>query len=198
MNESTDWHVPDGLSETARQVLSVDPNAYGRLTPTGAGSSRARELLDKVRPEQLLTLPVRSPDDARCLLAGLWLFHDWLDESHVMSQATPSATGSFWHAMMHRREGDFPNAKYWYARCRRHPALAQIAGEGRAALEALPERKVLGRLVTDAWDPDGFVDVVEAIHRKAEDPLYHAAVRLQRAEWRVLFAHCAQAATAKP
>ena len=195
MDQSTDWHVPDGLSETARQVLAVEPNAYARLTPTGDGSAGAKALLDGLRAEQLLTAPVRSPDDAHCLLAGLWLYHDWLDESHAISQAVASPTGSFWHAVMHRREGDFSNAKYWYARCRRHPALAQVAAEGRGALEALPERKVLGRLVTNDWDPDGFVDVVEAVHHKPDDPLYEAAVRLQRAEWRVLFAHCVQAAT---
>ena len=42
--------------------------------------------------------------------------------------------------------------------------------------------------VETEWDPGRFVDVVEAIHRKPNDPLYPAAVELQRAEWRVLLA----------
>ena len=197
MNNSTEWQVPDVLSETAQRILTVDPEAYGRLTPTAGGSAHARTLLEKARPEQLLDAPVRSPDDARAVLAGLWLYHDCLNESHEVSQSISSATGSFWHAIMHRREADFSNAKYWYARCRHHPALRRIALEGRVALQDLPEGQILRRVVDDDWDPDAFVDVVEAIHQKTDDPLYAAAVRLQRVEWRVLFAHCARAATAE-
>ena len=128
------------------------------------------------------------------MLSGLWLYYDWLHESHTISQSIETPTGSFWHAIMHRREGDFSNAKYWYARCRHHPALAQTAAAGRAIVTNAGERAGLARLVRDDWDPAAFVDVVEGVHHNPEDPLYPTAVALQRAEWQALFAHCANAA----
>jgi hypothetical protein len=182
------------LSPAARAIIELNPAAYTRLTPTGAGPAGAKTLLQRCRPEDLVAGPVRSADDARAMLSGLWLYHDWLDESHRISQDLHTPTGSFWHAIMHRREGDFSNAKYWYARCRRHPALAQIAAAGRAAVAGLPQRGTLAALVDGEWDADGFVDVVEAVHHKPDDPLYKAAVTLQRVEWQALFAYCARAA----
>ncbi len=99
------------------------------------------------------------------LAAGLWLYVDELDRSHAVSQRTKDATGSFWHGIMHRREGDFGNSHYWFDRAGSHPAMADIPG----------------------YDGHAFVDEVEA--RQA-----HNAERLvaqQRAEWQALFAWCA-------
>ncbi len=129
------------------------------------------------------------------MLAGLWLWHDWLDESHQISQNLHSATGSFWHAIMHRREGDFSNAKYWYARCRHHPVLTQIPVLARTTLGAgATTTGPLHDLLAGEWDPGRFVDVVEGIHRKPDDPLHATAVRLQQVEWQALFARCARQA----
>src|SRR3954447_17397484 len=60
-----------------------------------------------VSPRELLAAPVRSDADADCVLAGLLLWHDCLDRSHEISQSISSESGSYWHAIMHRREGDF-------------------------------------------------------------------------------------------
>src|SRR5262245_27341324 len=57
---------------------------------------------------------VVDPDMALACLAGLWLWFDFLDESHTVSQAIHTPEGSFWHGVMHRREGDYGNAKYWF------------------------------------------------------------------------------------
>lgn len=59
------------------------------------------------------------------LIAALWLYVDELDKSHVVSQAIDTPTGSYWHGIMHRREGDFDNSHYWFDRVgKQHPALA--------------------------------------------------------------------------
>lgn len=189
MQDKTPWQVLDVLSPPARAALEVSAgSAYTRLVVEGDGTTGAKRMLNALRHESLLAGPVRSEDDARALLAGLWLWHDWLDESHTISQAIATPTGSFWHAIMHRREGDFSNAKYWYARCRHHPALKQIAALARPALGAAAAP--LSRLTQDEWDADAFVDVVEATHRNPDDPLHAVAVRLQQVEWRGLFEHC--------
>jgi hypothetical protein len=130
------------------------------------------------------------------MLAGLWLWHDALEESHAISQSLATPAGSFWHAIMHRREGDFSNAKYWYARSRNHPVLEEIPHRARPTPSRSPGAPILQRLIEDGWDPDSYVDVVEAIHRKSDDPLYPAAVHFQQIEWQTLFEHCARTAVA--
>ena len=199
MHDKTAWPALDVLSPAARAAVQADAGtAYTRLVVKGGGSAASKRMLAELRPESLLSAPSQSnADEARVMLSGLWLWHDWLDESHNLSQAISTPTGSFWHAVMHRREGDFSNAKYWYARCRHHPALKQIATLARATLGA-PATGPLNRLTGDEWDPDAFVDVVEATHRNPDDPLHPVAVRLQQLEWRGLFEHClAKAAGAR-
>jgi hypothetical protein len=190
----------DGLSPLCHTILSAQAgHAYGRLVvPALAAPPEAERLLARVKPEQLLTEPVESPEDAEAMLAGLWLWHDALDRSHTISQALKGETGSFWHAIMHRREGDFDNARYWYARCRHHPALARIPAEAAAEVEHKPELLAFDRVVRGgSWDGSAFVDRVEDVYQDESDPRFSAVVRLQRIEWRVLFEHCALAATGR-
>ena len=199
----------DKLSHAAQGVLhSRSSGAYSALVVSeGAGivaGHDVRAQLAGLRGGAILDGPVASPQDAQALLAGLWLWHDCLDESHTISQNLPSATGSFWHAIMHRREADFSNAKYWYARCRNHPALAEI---GARAARAAPELgsvvdPELQRLIGGvggggAWDPDRFVYWVARLHRQGPGPSRDAAVRLQQIEWAALFDHCILAAAGR-
>ena len=101
-----------------------DPSAYGpliaellapeRLAPLGPGvpNDAARPKLAALDGDRLLAPhSVRDRDMARACLAGLWLYHDFLDESHTISQEIGSTTGSYWHGIMHRREPDASNAE---------------------------------------------------------------------------------------
>ena len=188
------------MSETTipprvREILEANPDAYSELVPRGGTPARAREVLEGISADQLFDRPVTSRVDADGVLAGVWLWLDGLDESHQVVQSAQSGTLAFWHAIMHRREGDFWNSKYWYARCRNHPALADLAP---AANELLGAGSPALNDVLDSghWDADGFVDLVERVHRKpASDPLRQAAVKLQRLEWERLLASCATRAT---
>lgn len=53
--------------------------------------------------------------------AGLYLLNESLDKSHDIAQEITNATGSYWHALMHRMEGDYSNAKYWFNDVGHHP-----------------------------------------------------------------------------
>lgn len=101
------------------------------------------------------------------LVAGLWLYVDQLDRSHRISQGIHNATGSFWHGIMHRREGDFSNSHYWFRKVGDHPAIKLI----------------------DDYDPHAFVDqVADATVRGDELP---ELTDQQRREWLTLFEWCA-------
>lgn len=58
--------------------------------------------------------------------AGLWLYADELERSHTVSQGIEESAGCWWHAIMHRREGDFWNAKYWYRQASGHPLFGSL------------------------------------------------------------------------
>jgi len=188
----------DPLSPLGRKLLKLDPDAYSQLVPSGGGGNRAaRDLLESTQPADLIAAKLVSRDDARAMLAGLWLYFDFLDESHTISQSLDDETGSFWHAIMHRREGDFSNSKYWYARCPDHPALPAIAAQAGKIVNQMPADKSLLRVVATAWNPGGFVDLVQAVHGTPDDPRHKLAVALQRIEWQVLFDHCTRAAAGR-
>ncbi|HBE63603.1 MAG TPA: hypothetical protein DDX19_12870 [Rhodopirellula baltica] len=100
--------------------------------------------------------------------SGLWLLAGDLDRSHTISQDESSSEGSFWHGIMHRREGDFGNAKYWFHRVGRHSILSDLSG-------MYPE------LHSDA---DEFVDRVANAVRTGED--VEACQQVQWTEWQWL------------
>src|SRR5262245_25728404 len=96
----------DPLSSVGRKLLKLEiEKAYTRLLVDGAGNETAKTILESITPRDLLEGPIDSQDQARAMLSGLWLRHDWLDQSHTISQGIENSTGSWWHAIMHRREG---------------------------------------------------------------------------------------------
>ncbi|MFO0868961.1 MAG: hypothetical protein U0935_08400 [Pirellulales bacterium] len=172
------------------QLLADD-----RLPALGPGQPHmaARAGLASLTLEELAAgRPIRDREPLRCCLAGLWLWHDFLDESHSISQQIDTPDGSFWHGIMHRREPDFSNAKYWFRRCERHPVFPAVAGAARElarqAGAALPEPAQFLLTAAD-WDPFRFVDLCALASRRSS-PLEQLCREIARAEWRCLFASC--------
>jgi hypothetical protein len=125
------------------------------LVPRSAASKEAHHLASEA---------VKTLDDP-ALRAGIWLYVDDLEASHMQSQALATPTGSFWHAIMHRREGDFGNSLYWLRQAGSHPVWNQI----------------------ERYEPFDFLGQVASRHRENPAEL----VELQRIEWFTLFCWCA-------
>ena len=116
--------------------------------------------------------------------AGLWLRFDFLDESHAISQADEgNPDRDFWHAIMHRREPDASNSKYWWRRVGKHPVLAQLRVRA-------PE---VGYTFTT---PEAFVDYCERV-RDSGSADEETAKCVQQLEWELLFDHCHEMASRK-
>jgi hypothetical protein len=131
---------------------------------------------------------VAGRETADACRAGLWLAFNFLDESHSVSQGLHTAEGSYWHALMHRREPDHGNAAYWFRRVGDHPVfepLRRAAAELAAA--ARPQGAFLAR--QEHWDPFAFNDLCEASRPEAS-PCHELCRHVQRAEWELLFAYC--------
>jgi hypothetical protein len=123
---------------------------------------------------------------AQACLAGLWLRHDFLDESHHVSQQIETPTGSFWHGIMHRREPDHENAKYWFRRVGCHPIFAALAEAARELSDELgaPDKELSTQI---AWEPLRFVDLCR--QARPGSPMETLCQRIQRVEWELLFDH---------
>lgn len=114
---------------------------------------------------------------AACCISGVWLLHDFLDESHSLSQKIDTTSGSYWHGIMHRREGDFSNAKYWFRHVGRHLVFELLADN----------------LQSTSFDPFAFVDECQAAVRgKSNAPA--PCLDIQQLEWELLFDYCYRAA----
>jgi len=73
-----------------------------------------------------LSAKIESCSRPALYIAGLHLFNDDLDRCHNLAQADENPTGNYWHAIMHRREGDYANSLYWYRRVGDHPVLSTM------------------------------------------------------------------------
>lgn len=198
------------LSRTVAKVMNrpLSPPRYGPeltplleragIAPLDAGqpvtgvTDQLRKLL---RGGRFAGLQIVDEAAARACMAGLWLRFNELDESHRISQELHSSTGSYWHAIMHRREGDFGNSKYWFRQTGQHPVLDQLTEAVRELTaqyettgESLPEacRALVSR---GAWDPFRFVDVCEAVVRGRLDAERWCR-EVQQCEWQRLFDDC--------
>ncbi|WP_274365999.1 hypothetical protein [Paenibacillus thermotolerans] len=109
-----------------------------------------------------------GPDaESQALKAGLLLWNDDLDASHSIAQEIETSTGSFWHGIMHRMEGDYGNAKYWFRLTGAHPVFPAIAAKAASRIAGGPPKTLLEGAVRDGkWNPYTFVDIVERAVRE--------------------------------
>ncbi len=157
-----------------------------RRRPRATGGALRRVLRPPGRPRRGRRLPGR-----------LWLRFNYLDESHKISQDVETPEGSFWHGILHRREGDFDNAKYWFRRVGTHPVFASLCRAAAELAAAAPEARAAFLAGQKIWDPFAFVDLCAAAVR-GQAKCLALCEDVQRREWELLFDYCWRKATRAP
>jgi|SRR5450755_2752893 hypothetical protein len=75
----------------------------------------------------------KPPEGMSAALEALWWDgkDDW-DKAHEAAQRDEGPDGAWVHAYLHRKEGDLPNAKYWYRRADRAAGYGDLQREWEA------------------------------------------------------------------
>ncbi|HEY2762006.1 MAG TPA: hypothetical protein VGI75_14715 [Pirellulales bacterium] len=159
-----------------------------------AGARKQLEMIEVALDDGLAPRKVIDRSMAQACMAGLWLRFDYLNRSHEISQELHNSTGSFWHGIMHRREPDYGNAKYWFHRVPRHEVFSSLCKSAReivnevAANNSPPPARFLA--MQEQWDPFRFVDLVSAAAGGNSQSLVELCRNIQQREWELLFDFC--------
>jgi hypothetical protein len=157
--------------------------------PSGLGNA-----LSKLSESDLVP-GATSAADAKAVKSGVLLIHDFLESSHSISQSIEGAgihnNGDYWHALMHRREPDFGNSKYWFRRVGTHPVFSDlsIAAVSLASTSHCSEvSSWVDRLTSRGWDAFAGVDFFQEAHQAARQgsELHLFAEKLQMVEMLLL------------
>jgi hypothetical protein len=142
----------DELLAGAPPDLGLLPRA-GTLAPAEVRARAARVDAPAPRREALLGL------------ALLW--HDDWEGAHAVAQEREGLPDfDLLHAVLHRREGDFGNSRYWFRSAGSHPCFPPLA----SALDRflVPDHSLRRTLLPKGkWSPEGFVAEVAAATRAA-------------------------------
>ena len=160
---------------------------------------RTEKLLEKLTPSEPLdwdlSRTIRETDDATVVggktigaaepfalvRGGLLYAVDALEPAHAIFQEAKGDLGSYWHGMMHRREADFDNARYWFRRAGELPFFGALQG---AVSEFSPDMARQSN-----WDPYLFTGQCEQARFGAEE-LVGEMIKLQQVEFEVIFDYC--------
>ena len=129
---------------------------------------------------------------ANAVKSALLLWNDALDDSHDISQGVGSKTGSYWHGIMHRREPDYSNSKYWFARVGSHPIFPALRARVLEILKADPSQSAqLARYAeaiehNDNWNAPQFIDWCQDAAGHADDEVVKFLQTVQVEEIKLL------------
>lgn len=135
---------------------------------------------------------VRTPlEVAELIRALLLLWNDHHDQAHALVQERETPDGNLIHAILHRREPDYSNARYWFHRVGNHPCFDELTRQVSTFLSSEKNPPHLLPLIDDGqWAPDAFISACQrASSQKNQTADRVALQKIQEIETRVLLRH---------
>ena len=171
-------------------------NPLPTLVPQKAWSRELTDTLEAASLDELFDgASLKNTTFAEAIKSGLLLWNDALDASHTISQGLMDQTGSYWHGIMHRREPDYPNAKYWFGRVGTHPIFPALRERALALFKetATPSDALtdIGEALAaqDNWDSYQFVDWCQAAEGDSDSDVTGFLQQVQAEEIKLLLAY---------
>jgi hypothetical protein len=156
------------------------PVEVARILKLAGGGMRLMPLVREAGGSTELRDAVKRLAVSESVKAGLYLYCSCWDEAHTTADAVEDPDGYFWHAIVHRQEPDPGNSAYWFRKTADHPIFPKLAEEAA----------VCGYPTARTWDPFRFIEFCDAAATESAEQ--HLAMRVQLAEWQLLFDHCAR------
>lgn len=178
-NEWPFEHIPEN-SPAGALIQALVKTGTPPLVPRTPRDKSLKKSLDAMSLKELFgEAEIGDTNFADAVKCGLYLWNDCLDESHRISQTIETPTGSYWHGIMHRREPDYGNSKYWFRRAGSHEAYPAVLASAKGIAGTMLD---LG----EAWDPFRMVDLCEEAARTGDREMEAQLEKVQLAEIRVL------------
>ncbi|MBD0381137.1 hypothetical protein [Paenibacillus sedimenti] len=184
------------LEAIAKPLLEHLPSLY----PTEEWDTAMDARIEALLLENLTNGSIEQETYGLAIKAGLFLLNESLDKSHDIAQEITNASGSYWHALMHRMEGDYSNAKYWFNDVGHHPIFSNLIQcvsnylnvKDLAELDNEALHSKLEVLITSpVWNPCVFTDAVELQVSHVQNPIVENWLRhIQRYEMQLLLQYC--------
>lgn len=192
---------PSQINEIVQKL-----DARQSLPPLAPEKEWDSELTKHIRATPVTDLfdgqTVKDSSLANAVKSGLLLWNDALDDSHAISQSIGGATGSYWHGIMHRREPDYSNSKYWFARVGSHPIFPTLRARVLDILKTeLSQSAQLARYMetidrNDNWDAPQFIDWCQAAAEHTEGEVVEFLQTVQVEEIKLLLKYSCENALA--
>jgi hypothetical protein len=132
-----DFLTAEGLALNLPRISTTEPPKDDRLIEFLGSTDLARRC----------GCPASAVPYVRSLLL---LIAGDIESAHRIVQESPDTDGNYLHGMVHRVEGDFDNARYWFFQAGVHPASAEIYRRAAANSQTVSSRPT--------WDPSRVTD----------------------------------------
>ena len=185
------------IAEVVEQLEAGNP--LPTLVPQNAWNTELTDALESAPLDKLFQgESLKNSTFGEAIKSGLLLWNDALDESHTISQELMNQTGSYWHGIMHRREPDYSNSKYWFGRVGTHPifpALRERALELFKEISNPSDALVnIGQTIAAQpdWDAYQLIDWCETAEAGDSPDVTHFLQQVQVEEIKLLLAYSYQ------
>lgn len=159
--------------------LLADSGLLQKLRPTESANPEAAIRIREATDSKLTGgRAIPSATLFPLVRGGLLYAVDAIHESYRIAELIGDDTSSYWHGMIHRRQGEFDSARYWLRRVGSHPVFDELHHTAAAVSPDMAKQS--------SWSPYLFVGLCEQ-ETFGDDQHRMELIKLQRIEFDALF-----------